>query len=295
MSAEALVGRARAPRASVSRSSIVARAAGLALFAACCAFCAPARMKLPAGGGQPAADGAEALAEATKGCAGVSSLTAEIAVSGSVGGHGVRGRLLAGMAAPASARLEAVAPFGQPVFIFVARGAEATLLLPRDGRVLEHGQPDAVLEAVTGVPLNGSDLRLALTGCGIAPRAAEARQIGDDWRIVPDGAGEVYLRRDPRAGPWRLVAALHQGTGTAAWRAEYRDFQSGAAAGLPAGVRLTSADAARFDLRLTLSQVELNAALGDEAFTVQIPSGTDPIALDELKRSGPLSNGARGR
>ena len=66
----------------------------------------------------------------------------------------MRGRLLAGLAAPASARLEAVAPFGPPVFIFVARDDEATLLLPRDRRVLEHGRPTAVLDAVAGVPMS---------------------------------------------------------------------------------------------------------------------------------------------
>ena len=51
-----------------------------------------------------------------------------------------------------------MAPFGQPLFIFVATGDDATLLLPRDERVLEHGRPDAVLEAVAGVPLGAADL-----------------------------------------------------------------------------------------------------------------------------------------
>ena len=39
------------------------------------------------------------------------------------------------------------------MFIFAAEQNDATLLLPRDERVLEHGRPDAVLETVTGVPL----------------------------------------------------------------------------------------------------------------------------------------------
>ena len=58
-----------------------------------------------------------------------------------------------GVAAPASARLEAVAPFGPPLFIFAATDDDATLLLPRDERVLEHGRPAEVLDAVAGVPL----------------------------------------------------------------------------------------------------------------------------------------------
>ena len=56
--------------------------------------------------------------------------------------------------------------------------------LPRDGRVLEHGQPGAVLEAVAAAPLDPSDLRRALTGCADAPDVQSARQVGPDWRVV---------------------------------------------------------------------------------------------------------------
>lgn len=250
-------------------------------------------MKLPAGPGTPAADGAGAVDSATNACRQVTSITAEIGVSGSVGGRGLRARLLAGLAAPSSARLEAVAPFGQPAFFFVARDNQATLLLPRDRRVLEHGRPADVLAAVAGVPLDASELRTALTGCAVAPRGAEARSAGADWRIVPDGTGEVYLHRDAPSGPWRLVAALRRAPGEPAWRAEYR-FQPGSG-GLPTGVRLTSADDGRFDLRLALSQVEVNPRLGPDAFTVVVPAGTTPISLDELQQSGPLAHTANGR
>jgi hypothetical protein len=253
-------------------------------------------MKLPTGPGLPAADATDALREATRACRAVSSITAEIAVTGSVGGHRLRARLLAGLAAPASARLEAVAPFGQPVFIFVARNNEATLLLPRDRRVLEHGRPDAVLEAVAGVPLDAADLRTALTGCAVAPRASDAKQLGEDWRVVPDGSSDVYVHRDSPTAPWRVVAAVHRGSGATSWRSEYRDFQTGGPPdGLPATVRLTSIDRKQFDLRLAMSQVELNVALDADVFRVQMPPGTEPITIDELKRSGPLSNTSSGQ
>ena len=249
-------------------------------------------MRLPPPGGGPTADATDAVRDATAACRAVSSITAEVAVRGSVGGNGLRARLLAGLASPSSARLEAAAPFGQPVFIFVARNNDATLLLPRDGRILEHGQPAAVLEAVAGVPLDAADLRGALTGCASTPRPNAAMQPADEWRIVPDGPGEVYLRRDARAGRWQIVAAVHRGAGASGWRAEYRDFQpDGAAAGLPRAVRLVSEDGKRFDLRLTLSQVEINVPLDADAFRVQAPPRTEPITLDELKRSGPLSRG----
>ena len=127
-----------------------------------------------------------------------------MAASGSVGGRRLRTRLLGGFTAP-SVRLEAIAPAGPPFFIFVATGRDATLLLPRDERVLEHGSPEDVLDAVAGVPLNPIDLRAVLTGCAIAPEPAEARQPNADWRIVPDGAGHVYLHREAPSGPWRLT------------------------------------------------------------------------------------------
>jgi len=247
-------------------------------------------MKLPPGPGEPAADGATALNEATSTCRAVSTLSSEVGVSGSVNGQRLRGRLLVGAAAPASARIEAVAPFGQPLFIFVARGNDATLLLPRDNRALEHGRAASVLEALAGVPLDAADLRLALTGCA-SPRAdsGHARQGGADWRIVPDGENDVYLRRDGPSSKWHVAATLHRPSTTAStadggadeWRAEYADFQNG----LPRTVRFRSADGKRFDLRLALSQVEVNTPLGAEVFEVQIPRGADPISLDEVRRS----------
>jgi hypothetical protein len=277
-------------------SSTSSPRAFLVLAAFLCASCAPPLMKLPTGAGLAAGDAAEALREATRACRAVSSITAEIGVSGSVRGHRLRARLLAGLAAPASARLEAVAPFGQPVFIFVARDNDATLLLPRDGRVLEHGRPDAVLESVAGVPLDAADLRIALTGCAVAPRAGDAKQLGEDWRLVPDGSSDVYVHRDSPTAPWRIVAAVHRGSGVMSWRSEYRDFQTaGPAAGLPSTVRLTSIDRKQFDLRLALSQVELNAALDADVFRIQTSPGAEPITIDELKRSGPLSNTSSGR
>jgi len=235
-------------------------------------------MKLPAGPMTAATDGSEAVAQATLACGRVNSLTAELAVSGSLDGQRVRGRMIAGVAAPASARLEAVAPFGAPLFIFVARGGEATLLLPRDDRVLEHGRASDVLDAVAGVPLDAAALRTTLTGCADRPDAAAAKAIGDDWRVVPDRDGEAYLRRTPSAAPWRVVAIVRSD-----WRADFGDFDRD----LPRSIRLTSADRRRFDLRLALSQVEVNPQLGDEAFTVQVPPSASPITLDELRHSRP--------
>jgi outer membrane lipoprotein-sorting protein len=52
---------------------------------------------------------------------------------------------------------------------------------------------------------------------------------------------------------------------------------------------MISIDSSRFDLRLELSQVELNAKLPTAAFEVKVPPSADPITIQELRRSGPLS------
>ena len=241
-------------------------------------------MKLPAGPGTPSSDARDALADATAACRAVSTITAEIAASGSVAGQRFRARLSAGLASPASARLEAAAPFGAPMFILVATGDDATLLLPHDGRVLEHGRPDEVIEAIAGVPLDPSALRAALIGCASAPDIAGAKQVSDDWRMIADGPNEIYLHRERQPAQWRLVATVfHPGQGADDWRAEYRDFESG----LPRLVRFVANKSGRFDLRLTLSQVDVNTQLTPEVFRVQIPRDADPITLDELRRARP--------
>jgi hypothetical protein len=288
------------PRVPAAPGAPGAPGAIVALLAALAASCGAHLTKLPSGPGVPvsALDAAAALAQATATCRAVRTLTAEIAVSGSAGGHRLRGRLAAGVAAPASVRLEAVAPFGPPLFIFVAMGDDAALLLPRDGRVLEHGRADQVLDAVAGVPLGAADLEAALTGCASSPQSADvqARQVGDAWQIVTRGPDdEFYLHRDAAAQPWRLVAVVRR-VGDRAWRAEYRDHRSG----LPLTVRVASVDATgrssngrtgavAFDLHLVLSQVETNVTLGEDAFKIQIPTSATPIGLDELRRSGPLA------
>jgi len=261
------------------------RAAAL-LVALLSTACGAPLMKLPSAPGAPAPDAADALNQATLACRPISSITAEVGITGSIRGQRLRARLIAGLAAPASARLEAFA-LSQQVFIFTSRGNDATLLLPREGRVLEHGQPGEVLEAVTGLPLDASGLRLTLTGCAASgANAAFGRQIGDDWRVVDDQFGDLYLRRESRAGPWRLVAAVHREAGRPEWRAEYGNFQNG----LPHAIRLASTDTRRFDLRLALSQVDINVPLEAAAFEVKIPAATRPMTIAELRNSGPLSD-----
>ena len=242
-------------------------------------------MKLPSGPGAPAPDAVAALEQATAACRGIRTLTAEVAASGRVGGQRFRARLSVGVAAPASARLEAVAPFGAPFFILAANDDDTTLLLPRDERVLQHGRSAEVLDAVAGVPLGAGDLHAVLTGCGPTVTKPEGRELGSDWRRITGAAdGVLYLHRTGADQPWRLVVAVRP-----PWRVEYRDLLNG----LPRSMRVTSADnmnlapGALFDLQLALTQVETNVTLGADVFRVDVPRSSQPITLEELRRARP--------
>jgi hypothetical protein len=264
--------------------TVTARVLVIALWFATAA-CAPRLMKLPSGPGTPAPDFAAALTEATRTCTGITSLTAELGVSGSVGGQRVRARLAGGFAPP-SVRLEAAAPFGAPLFIFVANASDATLLLPRDGRVVEHGQPAELLAAVAGVSLGPSDLAHTLTGCAHPDTPDRPMAVGDNWRTSAGAGGaKIYLHRDGPAAPWRIASVSYPGEGTqGGWRADYDQFRDG----LPRVIRLVSADGRRFNLELALSQLETNVELKPEVFRIDIPPDAQRITTEELRRSGPL-------
>jgi outer membrane lipoprotein-sorting protein len=273
------------PRAFVAATALVSVSTLSSLLSA---SCAAALMKLPAGPGVPAADAAGALAQATAACREIKTLTAEIAITGSAGGHRVRGRLLAGVAAPASVRLEFVAPFGPPLFIFAATGSEATLVLPRDERVVEHGDPAAVLNAVAGVPLDSADVVAMLSGCVPTGAQSGGRELAADWRVVHVSAGtvgyDVYAHRERESLPWRVAVLMRQGPTDKTMRIEYRDVQGE----LPRLIRLVANNGSResdFDLTLALSQVERNVSLGPDVFRVEIPRAATPITVDELRRA----------
>jgi outer membrane biogenesis lipoprotein LolB len=202
-------------------------------------------------------------------------------MSGRAGRQRLRGRVVAGFARPASMRLEAVAPFGAPAFILVARGENATLLLPRDEpRVLRGPKPEDILGALTGVALGPADLQAILTGCVVpAPQAMAARRHANGWASI-DLAGGARLYLEPARGGWTLRAATRAG-----WQIEYPAWS----ANFPQSVRLQSSQPdVNVDLTAALSQIETNKDLEDAAFTVNVPPGADPITLDELRDSGPL-------
>ena len=71
-------------------------------------------------------------------------------------------------------------------------------------------------------------------------------------------------------------------SGAGGWRADYSDFMGD----LPRSIHLASTEPRRFDLRLQLSQVDVNVGLDPATFRVTVPAGTQPITLEELRAVG---------
>lgn len=257
----------------------VAGRLGLALvvFSALGAACATRLPPRPGGSSSPSADAATHFATATRHCEALRTLTSELGLSGRAGSERLRGRVIAGLARGGSARLEGVAPFGAPVFILAARGERATLLLPRERRVLDDTPVAEVVGRLTGLALGADDLLDVLAGCTGGGEIGNGRQWSGGWAAVDTADGRsVYLRE--RSGGWQ-VAAIDGG----GWRADYRLVQNG----VPREVRLRSDDGS-VDLVVSLQQLEMNTPIDEAAFDVEIPPGTEAMTIDELRSVAPL-------
>ena len=249
-----------------------------------CTACAKPHINLPTDTGTPLPDFQTIHMQISAACAGVRTLTAEIGMSGRAGRQKLRGRVVAGFARPASMRLEGVAPFGPPAFILVARGMNATLLLPRDApRVLRGAQPQDILGALTGVALAPADLQAILTGCVVpAPQATDARRHANGWASIDLSGGATLYLQPAGQNMWSLRAAKRDG-----WQIEYPVWSGN----FPQTVRLQSTQPnVNVDLTASLSQIETNKDLEDAAFNVNVPPDADPITLDELRSAGPLGS-----
>ena len=252
----------------------------LAIGAIGASGCAASRFEAPAGPGAPLADAAAAWQQASASCAGVRTLTAELGLSGRAAGTRLRGRIQAGFESPGRIRLEGVAPFGQPIFILAADASRATLLLPRDERVVTAGSAAEILEALAGVRLEADTLRAVLAGCVMTGTPSSGAEYGDVARFT-FADGEVFARRT--SGGWRIVAGY-----APPFLVEYL----GEAGTWPRRVRISRDLAGRNGVELTIdvSQLETNTQLPAAAFTIDIPPGAAPMTIDELRQAGPLGD-----
>lgn len=233
----------------------------------------------PTGASAADASAVQAFADATRECSGLSSMTAEIGLSGRALGERIRGRLIAGFAAPASARLEAVAPFGPPAFILAARDDRGTVLFPRERRVLPDTNVADILARLTGLDLGAGELRLLLSGCLVeGVEATEGRTWPGGWRAVTLGERRTAYLRDVAGRP--VVMAADYGP----WQIDYADHLNG----WPRTVRVRRATGTDTDITARLQQLEINVPLEPRAFDVDVPEGTERVTLDDVRSVAPL-------
>lgn len=243
--------------------------------------CAPPRAPVfPTTGGTAFPDFASAYQQATAPCAAVTTFTASMSLSGKAANTKLRGRIDAGFAAPAKARLEGIAPFGRPVFVLTADGNRGTLVLPREDRVLADAPPDQIVEALAGVPLGPDALRRAVSGCGLSSgEPAGGQRHANNLASVALADSTAFLQQSD--GAWKMAGATG-GPLTVA----YADYANGR----PSTIHLRAESGGRVsaDLTLRLSQVEINTTLDAKAFQAEIPERAAPLTLEDLRKAGPL-------
>ena len=207
-----------------------------------------------------------------------------MSLSGRAGDERVRGRILTGLESGGAVRLEMVAPFGAPFFILAGRAERATLVLPREHRVLKDTAVADVLERLTGLTLGAEDLRLIVSGC-LVDRAEPSggRQWSGGWRAVTIGPDRVAYLRVVNGRP--VLAAADYGQ----WHVDY----SAHAGGFPRVVRVRRAGAVAkaeaIDITARIEQLQVNTQINPRAWSVDVPSDADPMTLDELRSIAPLA------
>lgn len=252
-------------------------AVGLLPLALTLVSCHRPAFVLPTGSGVPAPDASSIWTSATRACRDARTLSAEVRLSGRAGSIRIRQRVLVGVTSAGQLRLEVPAPFGRPVFV-IAGSLERATLVSRDNHVLT-ARADDILDAFVGLRLGPAALVPMLTGCGRAGEpAGPALRFGEIVSIGEPGS-RVFIRSAGAAA--RVVAAEIPG-----WIVEYHDGPDG----WPAEVRVRSAADRQpaIDLRMALSQVEVNTQLVPAAFTVVPPRDATPLTLEQLREGGPL-------
>lgn len=253
----------------------------LAIFASGCAargFVPPDPASALGAASASATEQWEAVSER---CRAQQALAAEGALSGRVAGGRVRGRIHLGLTRTGGVRLEAVAPFGAPVFVLAGTDRAATLVLPRDARTYE-GEAADIIDALAGVRLTATELLAVANGCLGAeqqPSRFVSYRGGLTGVSLPNGV-ELWLQG---SGASARVVALRRGDLLVDYPEQISTFP------LALRLRRAMADGRGVDLRLRLSQVERNGQIDDAAFHVEPPAGAQPLTLDELRRAGLLA------
>ena len=221
---------------------------------------------------------------ATAACKGFRSIEGELSLSGRAGDERVRGRILTGLESGGAVRLEAVAPFGAPFFVLAGRAERATLVLPREHRVLKDTAVADVLERIDRPVARRR--RPAPDRVGLprrsAPTPSDGRQWGGGWRAVTIGPDRVAYLRVVNGQP--VLTAADYGP----WHVDY----SAHAGGFPRVVRVRRRrrpGEGGIDITARIEQLQVNTQINPRAWSVDVPSDADPMTLDELRSIAPLA------
>ena len=240
-----------------------------------------ARVRLPQGPGDPLPDYESVFEAAVDQCRRVRTMELTMSLTGRSGETKFRGRVRGALAAPSFIRLEGVAPFGAPAFVLVATPGVATLVLPRDRRVVTEASAAELLQTITGIALEPDDFRAVLTGCVVPdPRPVAALVYDNEWiRVELNGGANLFLRAN--AGMSLVVAGTRD-----TFVVEYSEHIRG----LPRRARVQSNGTGmlKTDLTATLSQVSINIELNPKVFVAKVPDDYALMTLDELRGRAPL-------
>lgn len=240
--------------------------------------CAARVFTPPTGPFEPFADAPAVWTQLTTSCRDAQRYVAELRVQGWVGARDQRiARTMHGAVTRDDDVYLELQIVGATVFQMAGQNGEATILLPRDERVLRAPTRD-IVAALTGLQWGGRELLDVLTGCVAAPeREVTGARIGALLRVDLSPSARAWLRQ--RGGQWQLEAAQ-----IADWTVQYGFFESR----WPTDVRVTSAGATPLDLRFTVSQINVNVDLPPTTFTLNVPERFVPMTIEELRSLGPL-------
>jgi len=255
------------------------------VFALAITACGARGFSFPTGSGDTFSEFSDVFEEASRSCRGVRTMTAELQVKGKVGERVLRIRAVAGLAHPDGVRLEGLAPFGRPAFVFVAKADRSILLLPRENLVVTGQDPNEVLEALTGLPIEPSELLAILSGCVTSdPKPIDGRLYGQSL-VAVDVGNQATVFVQYKEIPMKIIAGLVKGIAL-----EFSEFSGS----IPRLIRIRSdrnPGDVPIDFVVRLSQLEINTTLDPVVFSVDVPPKAEPLSLEGLRHMGPLAIG----
>lgn len=251
---------------------MIRAAAALAGCVVAVSGCAVHGFKPPTGVPVPAPDGAAVWQQASSACRSTTTFSAHLRVSGKASGQRVRATIDGAVTASDRIYLRANAPFGRTAFVLAGTADRATLLLPRDNRVVTARAAE-IVDALTGLAWGPRDLLDILTGCVVRGDATvEASRIGDRLRVKASNA-EVFLQRS--RGDWEVEGGVVSGLAVGYGR------RSG---GWPGEVVISSqpGGSGAVALKIAVEQIA-TTPLPDTTFVLTAPADAAPLTMEELR------------